>query len=308
MSDLATFQRHRPRLLALAYRMLGRVSEAEDVLQDAFLRWHQARTEAVADAEAWLVTVVTRLCIDRLRSAKASREAYVGPWLPEPWPGADPAPTPDQALELASDLSTASLLLLERLAPLERAVFLLHDVFGLGHAVIAGALARTEAACRQILHRARERLQGPARHPAPPLAEQEALLRRFLSAAEAGDEAELLEILAPEAVYVTDGGGRTRAALNAILGRARILRLLVGLQKKSRLARADYRPALLNGQPGAIAWEVGKPVQALTLEVVAGRIAGIYLVLNPEKLAHLAGTAFPGAAPVTPEVPASSLY
>jgi RNA polymerase sigma-70 factor, ECF subfamily len=157
---------------------------------------------------------------------------------------------------------------------------------------------------------ARARLHGPARHPTPPLAEQEALLRRFLAAAEAGNEAELIRILAPEAIYVTDGGGRVRAALNAILGRARILRLLVGLQRKSRLARADCRPALLNGRPGAIAWEDGKPVQALTLEVAEGRITGIYLVLNPEKLAHLASAAvaaFPGAVPVIPEAPAPSL-
>jgi len=198
MGAAATFDAVKPRLFGLAYRMLGSRAEAEDVVQDAYIRWHQADEATVRNAEAWLVTTATRLAIDRLRTLKAEREAYVGPWLPEPLIGTPPAP-PDRDAELASDLSIAFLVLLERLAPEERAAFLLHDVFDCGYPEIASLLGKSEAASRQIVHRARGRVRGEQQRFQPTEAARVRLLETFVAAVGARDEQTLLRLFAPDA-------------------------------------------------------------------------------------------------------------
>ena len=284
------FELHRRRLTGLAYRMLGSVAEAEDVVQDAWLRWHQAEREAVRDPGAFLHRIVTRLCLDRLKSARARRETYVGPWLPEPvldaealagsgGPGAE---------EWAGDLSFALLLALERLSPLERAAFLLRDVFDLDFTEVATTLGRGEAACRQLAARARAHLrEARQRFTAPPEA-GERLAAAFLQAARSGDVAALARLLAEDAVLYTDGGGRKRAALNPIRGRERIARFYAGLARKGATARVTaVRPARINGLPGYLALEADGSLQTVAIEAGEGGITAIYIVGNPDKLGHL---------------------
>lgn len=284
----AVFLAQRPRLFALAYRMLGSVAEAEDLLQEAWLRWQAADRSAVAAPEAYLARVVTRLCLDHLKSARVRRERYVGPWLPEPLPG--PQPGAEEALpgELAQELSVALLLALERLSPLERAVFLLHDVFEADFAEVAAALGRSEAACRQLAVRARAHVT--AARPRFPVAPEraEALALAFHQAAREGDLAALQRLLAEEVVLYSDGGGRRAAALNPIHGRARVCRFFVGVARKFGGGRPPARFAWLNGQPGLLTLEADGLPQSVTLEFEGERIAAIYLLRNPEKLGHLA--------------------
>jgi RNA polymerase sigma-70 factor (ECF subfamily) len=260
----AIFLDHRPRLLALAYRMLGSVAEAEDILQEAWLRWQAA--DGIADPAAWLVTVVTRLGIDRLRAAEAARRAYAGPWLPEPWIG----PAPDAALERAGDLSMAFLVLLERLSPPERAALLLRDTLDADYPEIAATLGRSEAATRQIVHRARERLRAPeARRKADP-AEHRRLLDAFLAASREGEEA-LRRLFVEDAAFVADGGGRVRAARNVIHGAERVARFVVGVRRRWP-AGLVLEPRLVNGLPGLVWWLEGRPWGVLSLAAEAGRI------------------------------------
>lgn len=285
------FERHRPRLHGLAYRMLGTVGDAEDILQEAFLRWHRADKSGIRSPEAWLVTAVTRLCIDRLRAAAVERAAYVGPWLPEPLPGM-PAEMPDRRLELAADLSMAFLVVLERLTPEERAAFLLRDVFDCGYAEIARALGRSEPTCRQIVHRARERVRRDRpRFTVSPAAHRK-LLQRFLTALQTQDQTELVTLFAEDAVLVSDGGGKAWAARNLIRGADRIARLLVGVNRKMALRvgtpdRIDRRVMPLNGEPGIVTFVDGHPVTATALETDGERILSIFRVLNPDKLHRL---------------------
>jgi RNA polymerase sigma-70 factor (ECF subfamily) len=228
------FQALRGRLFGLAYRMVGSRADAEDLVQEAYLRWHQADHDRIESAEAWLVTTTTRLALDRLRRLKTERDAYVGPWLPEPIVGSAsmPAPAPDQHLDLADDLSMAFLTLLERLAPEERAAFLLHDVFEVDYRAIASVIGRSEAACRQVVHRARERVRGERKRFETTEAAKTELLQRFLAAVEARDEQALLALFAPDASWTADSGGKTPAAPRPILGAERIARLVVGLREK----------------------------------------------------------------------------
>ncbi|WP_043338671.1 RNA polymerase sigma factor SigJ [Belnapia moabensis] len=283
---LDPFLAERPRLLALAYRMLGATGEAEEVVQDAWIRWQGA--EGIADPSAWLVTVVTRLCLDRLRRSEAARRDYPGPWLPEPWLEEVPAPpataAPDRRLDRAADLSIAFLLVLERLSAPERAALLLRDAFGAEYGVIAAALGRTEAACRQLLHRARERLReaGPARQPASPAAHRR-LLGAFMAAARSGDAARLTRLLAEDARLLTDGGGKARAALNPILGAGKVTRFALGVWRKPP-AEIEAWPVVFNGQPGLALFLDGTPWGALGAEVAGGRIRSLYLIRNPDKL------------------------
>ena len=216
MEALAPFQAVRGRLFGLAYRMLGSRAEAEDVVQEAYVRWHQADQGAVENAEAWLVSAATRLAIDRLRRLKTEREAYVGPWLPQPLVG--DVSSPERALELADDLSMAFLTLLEQLAPEERAAFLLHDVFDVGYSAIAPVLDRSEAACRQVVHRARQRVRGDQKRFEAPEAAKADLLRRFQSAMDARDEEAVLQLFAPDAIWTADGGGKVAASPRPIEG------------------------------------------------------------------------------------------
>ncbi|HEX2668104.1 MAG TPA: RNA polymerase sigma-70 factor [Gammaproteobacteria bacterium] len=279
-----TFLSHRPRLFGLAYRMLGSRSDAEDVLQDAWLRWRTADEAGLMDPEAWLVTVVTRLSIDRLRAAKREREAYQGPWLPEPLVAE--AEAPERAVELAGDVSQAFLLVLERLAPEERAAFLLREVFDADYREVAQMLGRSEAACRQLLHRARERVRAERpRFQVNPEA-QRRLLERFMAALQADSREEMLAVLAPEAAFTADGGGKVPAALRVLHGAGRIAHLFSSLNQRFS-GRFSYREALINGEPGVLRFLDGRLDSTLGFVTDGERILDIYIVRNPDKLQHI---------------------
>jgi len=274
---------YRKRLTGLAYRMLGSRSDAEDVVQDAYLRF--AGAQDVHNEEAFLVTVVTRLCLDRLKSAKTQREFYVGPWLPEPVFDADGL-SAEAATELADDLSFALMLALERLSPLERAAFLLHDVFDRPFTEVAHTLDRTEAACRQLATRARRAVRGE--RPAPPAAPEShaKLLAAFCEAAATGDVAALASLLREDAIAISDGGGRKAAALNPIRGAPKIIRFILGVTGKN--AGHDIRvvPVLINGRAGALLYMDGEIDHTLSMAIDGEKIVAIYLVRNPDKLRH----------------------
>jgi RNA polymerase sigma-70 factor, ECF subfamily len=281
--DLARFEAQRPRLKRLAYRMLGSVSEAEDVVQDAWLRWSAAAKPA-RDPPAWLAQVTTRLCLDRLKSARARRESYVGPWLPEPLveeESSDP-------LERAEDVSVAFLLALERLSPLERAVFLLHDVFDQNYAEVGSALGRDEAACRQLASRARNHLKDARPRYTVPPDQALKLAAAFMAASQRQDYAALSRLLAEDAVLISDGGGKRPAALRPMVGREDVLLLIRGLASRGVWpAVGNMRPARINGLPGVILTGAdGLTVIAFEPDD-ADHLAAIYIMRNPEKLAHL---------------------
>ncbi len=277
MSD--DFEPHRSFLAGLAYRMLGSVAEADDIVQDAFLRWRDVDRVQVAEPRAYLARIVSRLCLDRMKSAQVRREAYVGTWLPEPVM-AEPAQT------LADDLSVALLLALERLSPLERAAFLLHDVFDMDYSGLAATLDSTEAACRQLAARAREHVRQDRARYAPTDESARAIADAFAVAAGTGDMAALTRLLAEDAVLYTDGGGKRRAALNPIFGRAKVVRFYEGVLKKGAATDFRVRPAMLNGLPGFVMHGPEGP-ETVALEVVDGRIVAIYQVRNPDKVRHL---------------------
>ena len=283
MGAAATFDAVKPRLFGLAYRMLGSRAEAEDVVQDAYIRWHQADEATVRNAEAWLVTTATRLAIDRLRTLKAEREAYVGPWLPEPLIGTPPAP-PDRDAELASDLSIAFLVLLERLAPEERAAFLLHDVFDCGYPEIASLLGKSEAASRQIVHRARGRVRGEQQRFQPTEAARVRLLETFVAAVGARDEQTLLRLFAPDATWTADGGGKAAAVPHPIEGAPAIVKLLLGLQKRFSREEVTMRLGTVNGETGVLISLRGRIASAITIVTDGERIESAYAIVNPDKL------------------------
>lgn len=277
-----SFEAIRGRLFGIAYRMLSSRAEAEDVVQDAYLRWHQADRGAIENPEAWLVTTTTRRAIDRLRALKTEREAYQGPWLPEPLVGEEPPP--DRPMELATDLSIAFLLLLERLAPEERAAFLLHDVFDCDYRQIARILEKSEAACRQIVHRARARVRrDQKRFPASEAARAN-LLRRFTAAVEARDEQALLALFAPDATWTADGGGRVPASPRAIVGASRIAKLVLGLTKRFLGSDAALQLISVNGEAGLRQLVGGRPAAVLSVETDGHVIQSVWVVVNPEKL------------------------
>jgi RNA polymerase sigma-70 factor (ECF subfamily) len=280
----AAFQAQRPRLRRLAYRMLGSVAEAEDVVQDAWLRWTRAPAE-VADPAAWLVRAATRLAIDRLRAAKAERAHYRGPWLPEPLV----EPWTDDPVERAEDVSVAFLLALERLSPLERAVFLLHEVFDEDYAQVAAVLGRSEAAVRQLASRAREHVRDARPRFSISPAKASELAAAFMDAAARADVTALSALLAEDAVMVTDGGGKRKAALRVMVGRDDIIRLFQGLTWRGGMAEVEgMRLARINGAPGLLL-DLADGPETIAIEAdAAGRIAAIYAVRNPDKLAHLA--------------------
>jgi RNA polymerase sigma-70 factor (ECF subfamily) len=288
MTDpLAAFEPHRRRLTGLAYRMLGSVAEAEDIVQEAWLRWHAAAQEKITDPGAFLARVVSRLCLDHLRSARVRRETYVGPWLPEPVLESATYHA-GTASDYAEDLTVALMLALERLSPLERAAFLLHDVFEMDFPEIAATLDRNPAACRQLAARAREHIREARPRFAVSADEGAKLAEAFLVASRSGDAAALARLLAEGAVLHTDGGGKRLAALNPIFGRDKIIRFLVATTAKAEgLAAVAIRPAQVNGLPGFIAtWPDGS-IQTAALEIAGGVITAIYSVVNPDKLRHL---------------------
>jgi len=279
---------HRGRLLGLAYRMLGSRSDAEDVVQDAYLRF--AGAQDVHNAEAFLVTVVTRLCLDRLKSARAQREVYVGPWLPEPVFDAEGL-SADTATELADDLSFALLLALDRLSPLERAAFLLHDVFDTPFSEIAAMLDRTEASCRQLASRARRAVRDERPPPAATPDSHARLLQAFGEAVASGNVARLAELLRADAVALTDGGGRKTAARNPIVGADKIARFFIGLAAKNAGHDIRIEPAMINGAFGALLYLDGELDHTMSMAISGEKIAAIYIVRNPDKLRHLPAAA-----------------
>jgi RNA polymerase sigma-70 factor, ECF subfamily len=288
----ATFEPHRRRLLGLAYRMLGSMAEAEDAVQDAYLRWHAADRTAIAEPKAFLMTITTRLCLDVLKSARVKREEYVGPWLPEPVTDTGSL-APDTQTELAEDLSVALLLALERLSPLERAAFLLHDVFDYSFSEVAAALERSDASCRQLAARARAHVrESRPRGVVPKTAHDDdrhmELLSAFMSASRSGDMDALMRLLASDARLVSDGGGKATAALNIIGGAKRVAAFMAGVVRKGWSDAYDVRSARLNGLPGLLLVGPDGLVQTTAFEFDGDVITAIYVVRNPDKLGHLA--------------------
>ena len=292
------FEDARPRLYGIAYRMLGAIDDAEDLVQETYLRWQQADPDEIRSPTAWLRTVVTRLAIDRARRKRKEREAYVGRWLPEPmltgaWKRAD------ARTEMESELSMAFLAMLERLAPEERATLLLRDVFGHSYGEIADAVEKSEVACRQMVHRARKRVRrDDARFAVPPEATEQ-LLTRFLTALEADDEDGVLALLSEDVAYTSDGGGRVPAARRIVRGAPGVARLLVGLARKFWKHGVTHRVASLNGEPGILSWRAGRLYSTTSVLTDGARIHAVYRVVNPDKLRH-AAAANPtgdGAAP-----------
>ncbi|WP_327292294.1 RNA polymerase sigma factor SigJ [Streptomyces sp. NBC_01198] len=280
----AVFETYRPLLLGLAYRLLGSMWDAEDVVQEAFLRWSRTDREQVREPRAFLVTVATRLALDQLRSARATREAYVGPWLPEPVDAAELGPL--DTAELRDTLSYATLHLMEQLTPPERAAFVLREAFELPYADIAAVLGGTAANCRQLHHRATTRLAAGRGDRFRPSGEDHArLLTRFLDAARGGDLDTLTGMLSEDAVAWNDGGGRTRAALRPITGRDRVAAFVAGLFRRYPVGAA--RPTEANGRP-ALWLSVGGTDQLALLDVRDGAVHGVFAVLNPDKLARFA--------------------
>lgn len=278
----AAFTAARPRLRALAYRFLGSMADAEDMVQAAWLRWAEADQDAVEDAEAYLRRIVARLCLDELKSARRKRETYIGPWLPEPVVETDPL----AGQAAAEDVSVALMLALERLSPLERAAFLLHDVFGAGSEEVATTLGRTPAAVRQLAARARAHVQeARPRFPVSP-EDGQRIAGAFRSAIETGDAAALGRLLAEDAVLRTDGGGVVSAAINPVFGADRIARFFAGLARKARLGRR-HEMAWINGLPGYVTRFEDGSVQTTALEIEGEAIRAVYVVRNPEKLRGL---------------------
>jgi RNA polymerase sigma factor (sigma-70 family) len=288
---------YRPLLFSIAYGMTGSVGDAEDIVQDAFLGMTRARQAGttIADPKAYLTTAVTRLGINYLRSARVRRETYVGDWLPEPVvvPADGPGPGPAEHAELADSLSMAFLVLLEALSPVERAVFMLREVFGYGYPDVARITGKTEVNCRRIFARARQRISagGRAGGSAPSAArraEGEELARRFFDAAAGGDLNALLGMLAPDVVFHGDGGGKAQAVGKPLAGRQRVARLAVGLLRRAGVLGASLRLAWVNGQPGAVVYDAeGRVVAVAELDVADGVVQAIRSVVNPDKLGHL---------------------
>jgi RNA polymerase sigma-70 factor, ECF subfamily len=291
------YQQLRPLMFAIAYRMLGRVSEAEDIVQEAFLRYHRAQsgTAGVHSPKAFLSAVTTRLCIDYLRSARARREAYPGEWLPEPLLTGDPgqpllagSADPGALAEQADSLSMAFLLLLERLSPVERAVFLLRDVFGYGYDEIAGVVGRSQDNCRQLALRARRHVGERKPRFEASRRKREELAARFFAAVGDGDMAGLVTMLAADAVVYGDSGGGRPSWPRPITGRDRVGRLLGGLAQQLRQAGLLIRPAEVNGQPGALVLDpAGRLISVFALDIDGGQVQTIRSVINPDKLRHL---------------------
>jgi RNA polymerase sigma-70 factor (ECF subfamily) len=285
-ADYAGF---RPLMFSIAYRMTGSVSDSEDIVQEAFLRLTRVLRDgtSIGSPKAYLSTVTTRLAISHLRSARVRRESYVGAWLPEPLL-ADDEPGPAERAEMSDSLSMAFLVLLESLTPTERAVFLLHEVFGYDYTEIAGITGKSETNCRQILTRARHHVDdGKPRFDAS-REQRDEVARRFFAAAGGGDLAGLLELLAPDVVMVGDGGGKAWATARPTTGAERVARLVLGLSRRGPKIGVRLEPASVNGQPGAITYDPqDRVVNVFTLDIADGRVQTIRSILNPDKLRHL---------------------
>jgi RNA polymerase sigma-70 factor, ECF subfamily len=286
-----TYESLRPLLFSIAYRMVGSVSEAEDIVQEAYLRHHRAVSAGDTEVQApkaWLSAVTTRLAIDHLRSARVRRETYVGPWLPEPLM-TDPAPDPSEQAEMSDSLSIAFLAVLESLSPVERAVYLLREVFGYGYDEIARVVDRSEDNCRQLATRARRHIEAHRPRFAVPRERQEELTERFMEAVQTGDDEALVAMLAEDAVAYTDGGGKVRAAPRPIAGREQVARfLVVSARRGAKLTPFSVQNASVNGRPGRVlVGEDGAVVGVLEIDVDGDLIRAVRIVNNPDKLRHL---------------------
>jgi RNA polymerase sigma-70 factor (ECF subfamily) len=278
------FEELRPQLVRHAYRMLGQYGDAEDVVQDAYLRWRGALdTMPVQDDRAMLRTIVTRLCLDRLRSARAKREVYVGPWLPEPVVSEN-VDDPQAAAALADDISFALLVALERLAPLERAAFLLHDVLDVPFGEVAQTLGRSEPAVRKLASRAREHVRDERRQSPADRGELLRMRDQFLEALEGDDPAALERLLTEDVTFTSDGGGKVSAMTVTVVGRDRVARLLFGLKQKGGPSITRIETVTLNGLPGLVTFNAAGVQDAMAFQFSQGRIAAMYVMRNPEKL------------------------
>ncbi len=288
-AEVGVFEEHRGLLFSVAYRMLGTAADAEDIVQDAWLRWSGANRSEVEDPRAYLIRIVTNTAIDRLRSARVRRESYVGPWLPEPI-----LTSPDVAedVELADSVSLAMLVVLETLSPLERAVFVLREVFGFSHADLADTLGRSEASVRQVAHRAREHVAERRPRFTPGPAERRRVTEEFLSAAVGGDLDRLLTVLAPDVVLIADGGGKRSAARRPIVGADKVARFTVAIGDRPYdgvpAGEMEFTAAHVNGAPALIVHGGGEVLSAIVLEIADGRVQTVHVIANPDKLHTIA--------------------
>jgi RNA polymerase sigma-70 factor (TIGR02957 family) len=291
VSDAEVFEAHRDLMFAVAYRMLGTITDAEDAVQDAWLRWSAAPRSQIADPRGYLARIAANTALNRLRSARARREAYIGPWLPEPLL-TETRPDAAERAELAESVSVAMLVVLESLTPEERAVFVLREVFGFAYAEIGTALSRSDAAVRQLAHRAREHVQ--ARRPRFDVDrnQQREVTQRFLAAAGGGDIESLMMVLAPDVTLLTDGGGKARAALRPISGAGKVARFIAAISSRPymgiEISGMSLEAAEINGGPGTLVTAGGHAIAVLTLAVADGRITAIQLLANPDKLNAIA--------------------
>jgi RNA polymerase sigma-70 factor (ECF subfamily) len=283
------FNQYRPLLFGIAYRMLGSAMDAEDLQQETFLRWQQARDEPIKSPKAYLATIITRLSIDRLRSAQSQREQYVGPWLPEPLL-TEEMPAMTESLELAESVSTAFLVVLQTLSPMERAVFLLRQVFGYEYAEIAQIVGKSESNVRQLVHRAQTHVRRQRPRFETTRAEQEQVVAQFGVACATGNPEGLLALLAPDVVLQADSGGKVRAARRPIRGADRVARFIFGLLEKVP-PDFTFEAAEINGQPAYVSYMGGKPYNVTTFEISNGRVQAIHIVINPDKLRRIPASA-----------------
>lgn len=290
MTDSSLFAALRPRLFSIAYRMLGTRADADDVVQDAWLRWHGSDRAEVQSPEAWLVTIATRLAIDRLRARLSERSAYVGWWLPEPIVELDER-TPESSAELASEVSMAFMWVLERLSPEERAAFLMRQVFEHEYVDIADMLGKSEAACRQMVHRAQQRVQQQQPRFAVQREQHQALLGRFMAAAQNGDRAAMKTLLADDVQLVADGGGKVNSYLRVLHGAGRVAGSFWSLEHQYP-QQVMYRQARINGEPGLLRYVGGKLESAQSFLIDNDRIIAVFIVRNPDKLAGVPQTIF----------------
>jgi RNA polymerase sigma-70 factor (ECF subfamily) len=283
---LATFDQYRSLLFSIAYRMIGSVADAEDMLQETFIRWQQSAGENIESPRAFLVTIISRLCINHLKSARVRREEYVGEWLPEPIV-TDPSSDPFGIIKVDESLSMAFLVLLERLTPMERAVFLLREVFEYEYSDVANIVAQSEVNCRQILRRARQHISAIRPRFEAPEPKRSDLFERFLTAVGTGEMAGLIELLSKDVALHSDGGGKGLAVPNEVRGADKVARGILGSLKRLVPAMLVRKLVRINGAPGLVNYLHGKPHSVLTLDVHDGLIQNIYIVTNPEKLSHL---------------------
>ncbi|MGH2607869.1 MAG: RNA polymerase sigma-70 factor [Tepidiformaceae bacterium] len=286
-ADVQEFEEQRPLLFGVAYRMLGSATEAEDIVQDAYLRYQAVPREEVRNDRSYLVTIVSRLCLDHLKSARVQRERYVGPWLPEPVLTGDDdwRISPEGLIDLRESVSMAFLVMLESLGPVERAVLLLHDVFDYSHAEVGQVVRRSETACRQVLKRARERLAERRPRHVPSLDHQSRLTQQFLSAAATGDIDGLLAALAQDAIAYSDGGGKVAAALNPIYGADKVARFVCVFPKKEQTDRIEVHE--VNGQPALLTWLGRHLTNVVLLSFEGDQVVTFYAQRNPDKLRRL---------------------